>query len=387
MASWSTIFHRLVHRAESYFDELRWKIKRRLGRDKPVQIVDYYGFGTTQTLHLQGRVLANHSRRQTDSASESRWRNILAAYRRFESDEVPGVRVHAQYQDRVEETLSDKEGYFTFDLHTPVKATPQQPWHRVSLSLPDFKDTVPMVNAKVLVPTLNARFGVISDIDDTIVVTNATSFFKMVRLTVLKSARTRLPFAGVAAFYRALQRGTGKEILNPIFYVSSSPWNLYDFLVNFITYNDIPIGPLMLRDLGLDENKFIKSSHLDHKRTQIERLLNTYTNLPFILIGDSGQHDPEIYHQIANHFPHRIQAIYIRDVSPQPLRDKEVRGLAEKLNELAIDLILAKDSLAAAQHAAERGFINPEAVAAVQAEMLTGATSNDDIKRLVEEDE
>jgi phosphatidate phosphatase APP1 len=334
---------------------------------------------------LQGRILANHSR-QTDSASESWWRNILAAYRRFESDEVPGVRIRAEYQNRVEETISDQEGYFTFDLHIPVKAAPQQPWHSVGLSLPDFKDTVPTVSAEVLVPASNAKFGVISDIDDTIVVTNATSLFKMARLTFLRSARTRLPFAGVAAFYQALQQGTG-EALNPIFYVSSSPWNLYNFLVDFIKLKNIPVGPLMLRDLGLDENKFIKSSHLDHKRDQIERLLNTYPQLPFILIGDSGQHDPEIYQQIATHYPHRISAIYIRDLSPEPLRDREVQGLAEKLDELAIDLILAKDTLAAAQHAASHGFIKSEAVATVQADMLKDIASSDEIEQLVEEDE
>lgn len=380
----STILHRLGYRAENYFDELRWALKRRLCHDQPVQIVAYRGFGTPQALHLQGRILANHS--QTDSDNESLWRNILAAYRRFESDEVPGVRIRAEYQDIVEEAISDKEGYFTFHLHTPVQAAPQQLWHIVSLSLPDYKDTVPTVNAEVLVPASNTQFGVISDIDDTILVTNATSLFKMARLTFLKSARTRLPFAGVAAFYHALQHGTG-ETFNPIFYVSSSPWNLYDFLVDFMTLNHIPAGPLMLRDFGLDESKFIKSSHLDHKRAQIERLLTTYPHLPFILIGDSGQHDPEIYQHIAIHFPNRIQAIYIRDVSPQPLRNDEVRALAEKLNELAIDLVLAEDTLSAAQHAASRGFIEAGAVASVQTETTQDASTDEETERLLEEDE
>lgn len=384
MASWSKILHRLGHRAESYFDELRWTLKRRLGHDQPVQVVAYRGFGTTQALYLQGRVLANPS--QTNSDSESLWRNILAAYRRFESDEVPGVRVRAAYQNMAQETISDKEGYFTFHLRTPVIAASQQPWHRVRLSMPDYKDMAPTDSAEILVPAANAQYGVISDIDDTILVTNATSLFKMARLTFLKSARTRLPFAGVAAFYHALQRGTG-DVYNPIFYVSSSPWNLYDFLVDFMALNDIPAGPLMLRDFGLDENKFIKLSHLDHKRDQIERLLNTYPQLPFILIGDSGQHDPEIYQQIATHFPHRIRAIYIRDVSPQPLRDNQVRALAEKLDELAIDLVLAEDTLKAAQHAAEQGFIEARAIAAVHMETTKDASADEEIERLIEEDE
>lgn len=381
---WSTVLHRLGHRAESYFDELRWGLKRRLGHDQPLQIVPYRGFGTGQILYIKGRVLADHS--PADNDRESLWRNLLAAYRRFESDEVPGVRVRADYQTIAEETITNREGYFEFSLSVSVTPLPQQPWHNVTLALPDFSDRVAPVTGEVVAPSAEAHFGIISDIDDTVLVTHATSLFKMARLTFLKSARMRLPFAGVAAFYQALQQGVG-EALNPIFYVSSSPWNLYDFLVDFMALNGIPAGPLMLRDFGLDESKFIKSSHLAHKRTQIERLLTTYPHLSFILIGDSGQHDPEIYHQIARQFPRRIRAIYIRDVSPEPLRNQEVYALAQELRELNVDLVLAKDTCKAAQHAADCGFIDAAAVAAVQAETRKDGHTDEEMERLVEEDE
>jgi len=95
----------------------------------------------------------------------------------------------------------------------------------------------------------------------------------MARLTFLRSPHTRLPFNGVAAFYQALRDGAAQP--RPIFYVSSSPWNLYDFLVDFMALNRIPAGPLLLRDLGLPAERAGGSSHQAHKLAQIERIMTS----------------------------------------------------------------------------------------------------------------
>ena len=121
----------------------------------------------------------------------------------------------------------------------------------------------------------------------------------------------------MAAFYQALQLGDTGKVFNPIFYVSSSPWNLYDLLTDFMDVHAIPTGPLFLQDFGLDRDKFISADHDEHKITHIERLLDLYPKLPFILIGDSGQADPEIYSTILEKYPTRILAIYIRDIHPE----------------------------------------------------------------------
>jgi phosphatidate phosphatase APP1 len=77
---------------------------------------------------------------------------------------------------------------------------------------------------------------------------SVTNFLKMARMVLLGNAHTRLPFEGVAAFYRALQRGASGGEFNPIFYVSNSPWNLYDLLEDFMDVHGVPAGPLFLRD-------------------------------------------------------------------------------------------------------------------------------------------
>jgi phosphatidate phosphatase APP1 len=220
-----------------------------------------------------------------------------------------------------------------------------------------------------LVPPTTARFGIISDIDDTIIVSHARNLLKVAYTTFLSNARGRVAFPGVGAFYRALQRGTTDAEFNPIFYVSSGPWNLYDLLIDFMQLNQIPVGPIMLQDYGLEEKQLFSASHRDHKLAQIRKLLETYPDLPFILIGDSGQHDPEIYRKVLEEVPARIKAIYIRDVTPDT-RDSEVHKLAEEARAHGGELILVQNSLEAAMHAVEKGFISATALPEISGEKL-----------------
>jgi phosphatidate phosphatase APP1 len=217
----------------------------------------------------------------------------------------------------------------------------------------------------VLVPPADARFGVISDMDDTVLQSHATSLWRMAKLTFLRNARTRMPFEGVGAFYRALARGPSGANHNPIFYVSSSAWNIYDLLVDFLDLNDIPAGPLLLRDLGLGKNKQQLFGHA-HKLEKIERILGTYPELSFVLIGDSGQDDPKIYRQAVLDFPGRIAAVYIRDIVAN--HRASVEELAEEIREHGVDMLLVEHTVAAAVHAAEKGLISARDVADIRRE-------------------
>ena len=170
----------------------------------------------------------------------------------------------------------------------------------------------------MLVPHKAAQFGVISDIDDTVVQTDVTRWLRVLGAVLFGNAHTRLPFRGVAAFYRALEAGVsadGAQRLNPLFYVSSSPWNLYDLLLEFLTLSNIPLGPLNLRAWRGGTSELLPSGHGAFKQAEIRRILDTFPDLPFILIGDSGEEDPEIYGEIVSAYPGRILAVYIRNVS------------------------------------------------------------------------
>lgn len=159
----------------------------------------------------------------------------------------------------------------------------------------------------------------------------------------------------------------GAAAENPVFYVSSSAWNVYELFVSLLDQHEIPRGPLLLRNLGLDRRRGLGVSHIDHKFDQIRPIFETYPELPFVLVGDSGQKDPEIYRQVIDAFPGRVRAVYIRDVT-SPERDAEVHTIAGDLEAHGVPVVLAEDSVEVARHAAELGLISPSAVELVSAD-------------------
>jgi phosphatidate phosphatase APP1 len=347
---------------EQRFDRLRFAAKQRLGLLDPFEILPYRGHGTERELFLRGRVLEERGITRSGQ-HDTPWDNLRNMARRFASDEVPGARVRVAFGDAWLETVADEEGFFEVNLELPEPLTGPTRWHPVKLEL--LHPLSPGGNrvrstGQVLVPT-GADFGVVSDIDDTVVRSSATNVLKMAWIVLLNNAHTRLPFEGVNAFYEALRRGAEGRVHNPIFYVSSSPWNIYDVLEDFLNVHGVPPGPLFLKDWSPS----VLGKHKTHKLGIIRTLLRTYPELPFVLLGDSGEEDPEIYLQIVREHPGRIPAIYIRDVTTAA-RDDEVHAIASESRSLGTEMSLVADTAAAAEHAASVGLIEPGAVARIR---------------------
>lgn len=358
--TWGRLLGSAIRGVESRFDELRGREQRR-----PRQIVAYRGFGTRAAVHVTGRVLAN-APVGVSRAEDPWWRNLVATYRRMGSAEVPGAVVEVEVHGGTAQAVTDDEGYFRARVEPAAPLRQDRLWHDGRIRLVrDPSITEPLY---VLTPPAGAQFGVLSDLDDTVVRTDVANTLRMLREILLGNARTRLPFAGVAAFYRALHRGATGERLNPIFYVSSSPWNLYDLLLDFLEHRDIPVGPLFLRDWGVSEQEILPRGHGLHKHGAIRQILDCYTDMPFILVGDSGQEDPEIYRDVVREYPKRILAVYIRNVTPHPLRVEAIHRLAEEVKEAGSTLVLSDDTLSAARHAAENGWIDAQELEEVAAE-------------------
>ncbi len=360
-----------ILKVEEKIDVLTFELKNRLGLNRPLHIVTYRSYGTPTRLYVKGRVLVNKGITRSEE-NDTLWENILNMYRRFESDEIPNARVQLTQEGQHHEITTDVEGYFMLNIEPKVPLQLDDIWHKIDIRLIDapveFEGDV-SEPAYVLVPPPDAEYGIISDIDDTIVRTGATSLLETGRNVLLNNAHTRIPFHGVSQFYRSLQLGRNGKRNNPFFYVSSSPWNTYDLLYHFLELNEIPQGPLLLRDFGIDEKKFLSSDHMSHKYKEIVNLLVTYPKLNFILIGDSGQQDAQIYSEVVKNHPGRIMAIYIRDVNIEN-RTKAVTTILDELKQSGeVELLLVKDTAAAAEHAAENGFIFTEQVQEVRREV------------------
>lgn len=333
-------------------------------------IVPYRGYaGETRAL-IQARVQETKAIPPA-TAADSIWRNLLSTYRRVDADPLPRARVLVTVGGAEREIVADDEGFIRewVELEAPLSA--HEPWHPAELQLlapvsPSSKDV--RATAQVRVLTGAPTFGVISDLDDTVIQSRITNFLQAVRTVMLGNARTRLPFPGVAAFYRSLERGADGARHNPVFYVSSSPWNIHDLIAEFMEVQGIPRGPISLRDWDIVLSA-LTSSHLGtFKEPVIREILDLYPSLPFILIGDNSQKDPEIYRAILDQYAGRILAIYIRNVDANPERAASVQALAKEVLAAGSTLVLADDTYAAAEHAAAQGWITRESLPSIREE-------------------
>lgn len=325
------------------------------------RIVPYDGYGDAQRWHVGARVLrdAGHA---APAASHGVVRNMIEFWKRMESDEYPGARVRVGDGTTAVETVADGEGHVRATLELPAPSAPG--WQAVDFVLLHPAGGAPLAGARgeALVPAPDACCGVISDVDDTVVWSDVTRKVRMLALLATSNAHTREPLPGAAALYRALADGPG-DARNPVFYVSGGPWNLYEPLVEFLRVRGFPRGPLFLKDFG-DHTLFAASDHRTHKRRAIARILGACPGLAFVLLGDSGERDPEIYAEAAREHPGRVLAIYVRCVGARPARVRAIRALADAS---PVPFVLASDSVAIARHAASIGLLADAAVAGVAA--------------------
>lgn len=326
----------------------------------PLQIIAFQSYGTNTHFYARGRALEDES---IDLESQHIWHLIINTWKRFETDEIKHVGLNVKLpNNRVLKVTTDDNGYFiaTETVDNLNSLTNDEGWLMFELSYNDvnIKRTIQNKNrfpGELLIPSSKAEFGVASDIDDTILHTGVVSIlkWKVIYNSIFKHAKNRIPLEGAADFYHKLHRGSTGKNANPIFYVSHSPWNLYRYLELFLRQNNFPKGPILLRSLS----NLLKRKSQDEKpqkQKEILNLLNTYPDLPFILIGDSGEHDPDIYMEIAEEFPDRILAIYLRSVKHKK-KMLRVKGLVENYKTTMV--LMVESSEQAMEHAKKHGFI------------------------------
>lgn len=275
-------------------------------RAEPPVLEPYIGYATPEGWVLRARVLT-HLRRAEPRPDQSRWTNVKQMASLFVTDEVAGVPVVAEGVT----TTSDEEGYV--DVTVPSAPTGGT-WGEATMSI-DGGDTAPCPVR--LVPP-EARRVVVSDVDDTMIVTGAHNLARNLWTTFTGTAATRDVYPDARRLMGTLSDGDA----NPVFYVSSSPWNLHHFLETVFAANGLPRGPKFLRDLGITEHG-VGETHLGHKGAAIDRILHAVPDLPVYLLGDTGQKDARVYLEAARRHPGRVAGVCLREPAPGTSRDDE----------------------------------------------------------------
>ncbi len=282
------------------------RARRAISRGKKPSVIPYIGYGTTEWVRVLGRVLylrpesREHTRFRPDVAEVSRVRG----WRTFTSLSVPHQPVRVLIDGKpVTEVIADRGG--VIDAMVPVRLEPG--WHTVTLQAGDSE----AADAPVNVVTPDARLGVISDIDDTILITALPRPFVAAWNSFVLDEHARSATPGMAVM---LDHLVAEHPGSPVMYLSTGAWNAAPALSRFLARNLYPMGPLLLTDWGPTHDRWFRSGR-EHKSRELRRIAREFPGVKWVLIGDDGQHDETLYHEFAMAHPESVAAVLIRQLS------------------------------------------------------------------------
>ncbi|MHA7221300.1 App1 family protein [Arthrobacter sp. RHLT1-20] len=294
---------RLAHRVSDTVNGLRLKAARRW--DFVPQTIAYQGYGATDWVRVLGRVVLT-TRLDPGSRAEHAARNgnqNIRGWRAFTSVPIQFAEVEIEIGGVTARVHADRGGIVDTVVQVPL--TPG--WHTAVLRA---EGTEP-VEARIYVISPETTLGIVSDIDDTIMVTAVPRPFLALWNTFVLNERARMATPGMAVL---MDRLTVEYPEAPVIYVSTGPWNAAPTLARFLSRNMYPSGSLLLTDWGLTQDRWFRSGQ-EHKRRNLELLAEEFPNMRWLLFGDNGQHDEAIYSDFARQHADRVAAIGIRQLS------------------------------------------------------------------------
>ncbi len=327
----------------------------RLTNDPVVKV--YHGYGHAKQLVVFGHVftLSPLPRRKY---RKNLWTNTLALIRSFMVKPEKDATVRLQWNGKSYVTKTAKDGFFRFEFEPGQILEPGT--HLVEVDLLDASSGANVMakgKGMIIIPHAN-QYACISDIDDTFLVSHSSHIRRRLYVLLTKNAHSRKPFEGVVSHYRLLSRaGSRKDTHNPFFYVSSSEWNLYDFIVEFSKKNSLPQGVFLLNQVKrLNEAWKTGQSKHGTKFMRIARIIEAYPEQKYILLGDDSQQDPNIYAAIVEHFPGKIRSVYLRHVYKKNVTN--VTALVEKIEAAGVSCCHFANSAEAIEHSFNIGLLD-----------------------------
>ncbi|MEO5996847.1 MAG: phosphatase domain-containing protein [Chitinophagaceae bacterium] len=323
-------------------------------QNSSVSIKVYHGYGHTHNLVLYGHVF-KHRPIIRSVYTNNIPANIMHLLRLFFVKPLSGISLTLQWNATLLHSTTQEDGFFKFEWKSEIEV--EAGWHPVSVTTRgELGQVGSSGQGKIFVPH-KTQFAFISDIDDTVLISHSATIGKRLKVLFTKNPRTRQAFEHVATYYNllALSRTT-QEVPNPFFYVSSSEWNLYDYLADFFEYNKLPEGIFLLNQIKqwFQLFKTGKTQH-DGKLIRVLRILDAFPQQQFVLLGDNSQKDPAIYSSIALKYPEKIFAVYIRNV--RPANENNTNDLLSALADKGVYTCLFKHNSEAIAHSKSIGLI------------------------------
>jgi len=326
----------------------------RLTNDPVVKV--YNGFGNGNSVVVYGHVF-KFGPLPRKKFRQNVLTNSFALLRLFMVRPSPKAVVRMSWQNETFEAKTADDGFFKFEWNPGGSIQPG--WHSISVQLVSLNGNVNIRSkgeGHFLIPDRH-QFGCISDIDDTFLISHSANLRKRLFVLFTENAHSRQPFEGVVNHYQLLSKaGAVTETPNPFFYVSSSEWNLYDYITEFSRKNNLPKGIYLLNQIKTFKEIF-KTGQNKHstKFMRIARVIESYPTQRFILLGDNSQQDPVIYSSIVEHFPGKIECVYLRNV--HKANHINVEEIVKKIMAAGVDCCYFSHSEEAIIHSKKIGLI------------------------------
>lgn len=319
---------------------------------KPI-IKLYRGYANEQELIVMGHVFLPTKKADYDFQDKN-FKNASSIIGMYRMKTWSNAAIFLKHNNKIIHTKTLKDGYFKFciPLHQENYG-----WVDYEVSL-EYKGETIAAKESYIRPKVD-HLGIISDIDDTFLVSYTLNPLRKMYHLLFRNVNRRKVFEDVTAHYQALSQSgrNNNEELNIFFYVSSSEWNLYRFIVQFTEIHKLPKAVLLLKDIKTSLRNFFwtgRGGH-NHKFEKIKHILEFYPNLKYVLIGDDSQEDPFLYEAISKIFPLTIQAIYIRQTAKHK-KEKVIKTL-QNLESLSVEVCYFKKSKEAIAHSKKIGLI------------------------------
>ncbi|HRA74922.1 MAG TPA: DUF2183 domain-containing protein [Propionicimonas sp.] len=338
----------LAARIEERFDRWLERVVRSLGwREK---VICYTGYGTPASLRVLGRVVLAPRRARSGLAKVTEDFVKRRGFRNFFTLACVRAGVSITVGDQVVETTTDRGGY----IDCRIRNHGLEPgWRTVEVRSARSKKS----RAEVHIVPPDEEFGLVSDIDDTIITTLLPRPMIAFWNSFIRDESARQAVPGMARFYREL---LAEHPGAPVVYLSTGAWNTHDFLTRFLKRHAYPHGAMLLTDWGPTNTGWFRSGAA-HKRNTLLQLTRDFPRVRWLLVGDDGQHDPELYDEFATIAPDRVRAIAIRQLTPAELflahGDTSPQAGADDLAQAQVPVVAAPDGrgLAAQLRGLERG--------------------------------
>lgn len=322
--------------------------------NKSVSIKVYHGYGHTHNLVVYGHVFKQKAK-ANQNYSNNLFVNIIHLLKLFILKPYPFVKVRLQFFEQTIYNKTESDGFFKFEWKSETNIPAG--WHDVTIEALTEDDQVLNVGTgKIYVPHIT-QYAFISDVDDTVMISHSATIGRRLRELFIKNPHTRKTFPNASSHYQQLALShTSENQPNPFFYVSSSEWNLYDYLIETFKFNKLPDGAFLLNTLKRWKD-LIKTGKTGHegKLLRVMRILDAFPNQKFVFFGDNSQQDPAIYVAIVEKYPQNIEAVYIRNIRPE--KEPETKLLLQRIESQKVYACLFNNSEEAIEHSRTIGLI------------------------------